>query len=222
MGEFRISPALKIGQECFNTRKIRNCKGRVCEGYYLVSLKDCMMLSKKDDEGIREKFWNYVEQSISEVYGDRSKSRRPYKKEHGCYIFTWGTTPIYIGQTSAVNGFMGECFADHKKKKIKSFLSDKNFISSKKTKNSFLNLYLIFWDGKQNANLKDIVVHMETTLIMKAIEAGFYGNLYNERKTSYKWVIEGYNDECKRRTLSKSNCIEMFKNIFNKHPRKSR
>ena len=59
MGEFRISPALKIGQECFNTRKIRNCKGRVCEGYYLVSLKDCMMLSKKDDEGIREKFWNY-------------------------------------------------------------------------------------------------------------------------------------------------------------------
>ena len=108
MGLFRISPALKIGQEYFDTRKIRNCKDKKCEGYYLIGLKKCMMYSKKDVEGLREKFWDYVEQSISNVYGRRSKSRRPYKKEHGCYIFTWGTTPIYIGQTSAENGFMGD------------------------------------------------------------------------------------------------------------------
>ena len=217
-GKFKISPALKINCEYFKSRQRRKCPNES----YLYCLKECMQWNKNDKEGLRDKFWNYVEEAISNVYGKRSGSKRPYMYEHGCYIFTWGTTPIYIGQTTANKGFYEECFADHKYKKLKNFLSDRNnFLSSKKTKKSYLNLFLVFWDGRQDAILKDSVDHMETTLIMKAIEAGFYDDLLNEKKTSYKWIIEGYNDDVRtKRSSAKSGCIKAFKNVFEKHPRK--
>lgn len=184
-GIFRISPPIKIGPDYFT-------HGRKKEGQKskLTGIKACMDAGTADSKQLRSKFWENVEKTLTDVYGQRKQNRRKYQNEHGCYIFTWGTTPFYIGQTTCKNGFYGECF--EKKHKLTML---RKYISPKKVVSTSLYLYLVFWDGKQNAQLGEIVDHMETYLITKAIDEGFYFELMNDKKTSHKWVISGFRED---------------------------
>lgn len=104
-GIFRISPPIKIGPDYFtHGRKKEGQKPR------LTGIKACMDAGTADSEQLRSKFWENVEKTLTDVYGQRKENRRKYQNEHGCYIFTWGTTPFYIGKTTCRNGFYGECF----------------------------------------------------------------------------------------------------------------
>lgn len=216
-GMFCISPAFKIGPEYFKTRYPRNHVTSE-EKPNLTQVKECMDAYTADPDKLRDKFWKYIEQTLTGIYGLRNGGRRKYMNEHGCYIFTWGTTPFYIGKTVRANGFFGECF--EKKHKLSML---KKYISSKKAKNSSLNLYLIFWNGKQNAVLDDIVDHMETYLITKAIDEGFYFDLMNDKKTSHKWEIAGFRDSPENGNAlpsrgPKKDCASGLKKVFDRHP----
>lgn len=207
---FRISPRLDFNKNCFKTRKQKEKDAR-----YIVGLKPEMNKKGK----LRDVFWAEVERKCADVYGSRSANRRAYRKEHGCYVFTWGLTPIYIGLAKGKNGFYQECFAKHKLEKMAEYFKDRNVGTQKKATQNYLHLYLIFWNGMQRKNLKSIVDEMETFLIIQTAKAGKIDNLYNISKTNFKWGIGGYHGSEVHKdksgwTKKQKNCLAGFEDIF--------
>ena len=212
---FRISPKISFNQNCFRTRK---GYGKKDKSYYLVGLKPFMAYGVKDTDGIRTRFWKNVDRICSECYGERGGDRRKYRNEHGCYIFTWGNTPIYIGLAKGAKGFLQECFAKHKREKIKEFFSSKNILAKKKQ--NYLHLYLIFWNGTKAKDLTQIVDSIETYLITTAIQAGHYDDLLNTNKKKFQWGIGGFygNEDhlkcVKGYNKKEKECLDNLKKVF--------
>ena len=212
---FRISPKIDFQPECFTTRKIN---GK--DGWYITGINPSLAYGVADNKGIRKKFWNIVEEKCSNYYGERGGCRRKYRYEHGCYIYTWGNTPIYIGLAKGKKGFYQECFAKHKRDRLIKFFRYRN--QSTKTKQNYLHLYLIFWNGQQNAYLEKKVYAMESYLISTAIQAGYYDDLLNVDKTNFKWGIAGFYGapECLAsvdgRNKKQSNCVNKLIKILKK------
>ncbi|MCQ2053931.1 MAG: hypothetical protein MJY82_01405 [Fibrobacter sp.] len=231
---FRISPPLNISTEYFKYRKEKNK-----DNWYITELNDVLDPNKTSDIELREAFWTRVDDKLSKAYGERSANRRKYRNEQGCYIFTWGTTPIYIGMAGGRRGFFQECFAKHKRDLLKDFFCDKNW--DKKTYKNHLHLYLIFWNGKTNKILNgrkmvdgkevydkkgSLIYTMETYLIIRAIQEGFLDNLLNTDKTNFAWCIKGFFGSIEGAKKSskwpehQEQCLKNLKKVFAKQPRK--
>lgn len=232
---FRISPPLNISTDYFKYRKEKNKDN--C--YYITGLNEALDPNKTSDKELRDAFWDYVDRELTRAYGERGTNRRKYRNEQGCYIFTWGTTPIYIGMAGGKNGFSQECFAKHKRDLLRFFFSDKNW--NKKTYKNHLHLYLIFWNGRPNKILNgrkmvkgkavydkkgSLIYTMETYLIIRAIQEGFLDNLLNTDKTNFAWCIKGFFGSIEGAKKSskwpdhQEECLKNLKKVFAKQPRK--
>lgn len=127
------------------------------------------------------------------------------ENKKGCYIYFWHEKPIYVGMTVSEKGFQNECFHSHKtgnrEKDGKGILTDflqKEKIRRCRTKKnamckSPLTLLFIYWNGRPDANIEDVVNDMESYLITKALEKN--PKLLNSKKTTKWWSIPGFDGE---------------------------
>ncbi len=126
------------------------------------------------------------------------------ENKKGCYIYFWHDMPIYVGMTVSEKGFQNECFHPHKtgdkngKGVLVDFLRNKKVKRCKTKKNatceSPLTILFIYWDGRPDAFLEDVVYDMESYLIAKALEKN--PNLLNSQKTVKWWSIPGFEEDC--------------------------
>ena len=143
------------------------------------------------------------------------------KSKKGCYIYTWGTKPIYIGKTCGKKGFSQECFHEEKLKKITDFIKGANCASYKQRK-QYLHIYFVYLEKKKECkSLGEYIDEMETRLILKCVDEFGKNQLINSKKIYYKWSIKGFMGNASHRSLKGfsqeyKTKVECFKKLFHK------
>lgn len=116
------------------------------------------------------------------------KSMRGYK---GIYIFTNSNmTPIYVGKTAS--GYGGECFTEHKRSLLNSYLKNNGIKNNQVIKICFIYTQDSPSKKSDRIKLSERIDEMETHYILKGIEVN--KGLLNTRKIERPWDCEKLKD----------------------------
>ena len=105
-------------------------------------------------------------------------------KKKGCYIYTnSNNSPIYVGKTD--NSFGQECFKEHKQYLLNEYLKQKKLCKC------CLNIYFLYFTGKNETDAYWEIDSLETFLIKKAHKANKKGLLNTKKKKMQYEIIDG-------------------------------